>query len=49
MKKMRYNQYYLDSHNGKIYEIINNSKNYRELNFTIKTYTIDYFSYNLSL
>lgn len=48
-KTIRYNQYYLDSDNGRIYEIINNSKDYRELNFTIKTYRIDCFFYNLSL
>lgn len=46
---IRYNQYYLDSTNGRIYEVINTSPQTRKISFEIKTYRIDCFSYPLNI
>jgi len=46
---IRYNQYYLDSTNGRIYEVINTSPQTKRFSFEIKTYRIDCFSYPLNI
>lgn len=46
---IRYNQYYLDSTNGRIYEVINTSPQTKKFSFEIKTYRIDCFSYPLNI
>ncbi|MDR7731532.1 hypothetical protein [Riemerella anatipestifer] len=43
-KTIRYNQFYLDSQNGRVYELINKG----ELKFRIKIYRIDCFTYHLN-
>lgn len=48
-KTFQYNQFFLDSENGRIYELINDSKKRGELKFKIKTYRIDCFSHQLSI
>ena len=48
-KTILYNQYFLDSKNGRVYEFINDSKKRGELKFKVKTYRIDCFSYKLNI
>ncbi|KMQ63203.1 hypothetical protein ACM46_14830 [Chryseobacterium angstadtii] len=48
-KTMQYNQYFLDSENGRVYELINESRKRGELKFKIKTYRIDCFSHRLNI
>lgn len=48
-KTFRYNQYYLDSENGRVYELINESKKRNEVKFRIEVYRIACFGYNLSM
>ncbi|KMQ60968.1 hypothetical protein ACM40_14755 [Chryseobacterium sp. BLS98] len=48
-KTSRYNEFFLDSENGRVYEFINNSKKRSQLKFKIKTYRIDCFSYPLNI
>ncbi|WP_209390681.1 hypothetical protein [Chryseobacterium sp. RR2-3-20] len=48
-KTIRYNQFYLDSENGRIYELINDGRKRGELKFRIKVHRIDCFTYRLSL
>lgn len=48
-KTMRNNQFYLDSENGRVYELINDSRKKGDLKFRIKTYRIDCFSYPLNI
>lgn len=48
-KTIRYNQFFLDSENGRVYEFINDSRKRGELKFRIKTYRIDCFSYKLNI
>ncbi|ASK32553.1 hypothetical protein CEY12_21780 [Chryseobacterium sp. T16E-39] len=45
----QYNQFFLDSENGRVYEFTNDSRKRGELKFKIKTYRIDCFSYILSI
>lgn len=46
---IKYNQYYLDAMNGRVYEVINTSPQTRGFSFEIKTYRIDCFSYPLNI
>jgi len=46
---IRYNQYYLDAFNGRVYELINTSPQTGGFSFEIKTYRIDCFSYPLNI
>ena len=48
-KTIRYNQFYLDSENGRIYEIINDGRKKGDLKFRIKVHKIDCFSYRLNI
>ncbi|MCS4303310.1 MULTISPECIES: hypothetical protein [unclassified Chryseobacterium] len=48
-KIIRYNQFFLDARNGRVYEFINESRKRGEWKFKIKTYRIDCFSYPLSI
>lgn len=48
-KAIQYNQFFLDSQNGRVYKFINESKNKGDLKFKIKTYRIDCFSYPLNI
>lgn len=48
-KTIQYNQFYLDSENGRIYELINDSRKKGDLKFRIKVYRIDCFSYPLNI
>ncbi len=48
-KTIRFNQFYLDSENGRVYELINDSRKRGELKFRIKIYRIDCFTYRLTL
>lgn len=46
---IQYNQFFLDSQNGRVYKFINESRKKGELKFSIKVYRIDCFSYPLNL
>lgn len=46
---IRYNQYFLDSSNGRVYEMINTSAKEKPFSFEIKTYRIDCFAYRLEI
>ncbi|MBD3905989.1 hypothetical protein NAL32_15490 [Chryseobacterium sp. Ch-15] len=46
---IRYNQYFLDSSNGRVYEMINTSTQKKPFSFEIKTYRIDCFAYRLEI
>ncbi len=48
-KTIRYVQFYLDSENGRIYEIINDGRKKGDLKFRIKVHKIDCFSYRLNI
>jgi hypothetical protein len=48
-KTIRYNEFFLDSENGRVYEFINDSKKRGQLKFRIKTYRIDCFSYPMNI
>ena len=48
-KTFRYNQFYLDSENGRIYELINDGRKRGEFKFRIRVYRIDCFSYPLNI
>ena len=46
---IRYNQYFLDSSNGRVYEMINTSAQEKPFSFKIKTYRIDCFADRLEI
>lgn len=46
---IRYNQYFLDSSNGRVYEMINTSTQQKSFSFEIKTYRIHCFAYRLEM
>ena len=48
-KTIQYNQFFLDSKNGRVYEFINDSRKKGELKFKIKSYRIDCFYYPLNI
>ena len=48
-KTIRYNQFYLDNENGRVYEFINESHKKGENKFIINVYRIDCFSYRLNI
>src|SRR5690606_27623506 len=48
-KTIQYNQFFLDSQNGRVYKFINENRKKGELRFRIKVYRIDCFSYPLNI
>ncbi|MBW8360687.1 MAG: hypothetical protein K0M56_00715 [Kaistella sp.] len=48
-KTIKYHQFYLDSENGRIYELINDGRKKGDLKFRIKVHRIDCFSYRLNI
>lgn len=46
---LRNNQFYLDSNNGRVYEFINESRKKGDIQFKIKTYRLECFSYRLEI